>query len=351
MAQAPVRNIIFMVADGTGPGLWSVAAFASDDLAVARMSVAGLVDTRAASHRVTDSAAGASVYATGERTTNRTISVTAECPVPRANDATPRPWPDGCEPLDTWFRLAMEKGKAGGLVTTTSVVDATPAAFVANSPSRYWAEPIALQMSEAGLAVLLGGGRRPFTPEGREDGRDLLSAMCAAADCFMSAEEFAGYRPSDRPLIGLFAGGDMDSAAPRTISFPDMVEAALARLERSPNGFVAMFESESTDNATHDNEPLEVIADRIVEFDRGVGVALDFARRTPGTLLVVTSDHETGGLTLVGSGTDFRVEYSTGDHTGSLVPLFADGPRAAQFGGFRRNYEIGRMLFDIVREW
>ena len=245
----------------------------------------------------------------------------------------------------------MDAGKAGGLVSTASIVDATPAAFVTNSPSRYWAEPIALQMAEAGLAVLMGGGRRPFEAANRQDGRDLLAELCAAADCFLSAEEFAGYQPSDRPLIGLFAGGDMDSAAPRTISFPDMVEAALARLERSPNGFVAMFESESTDNATHANEPLEVIADRIVEFDRGVGVALDFARRTPGTLLIVTSDHETGGITLVGSGTDFRIEYATGDHTASAVPLFADGPRAAQFGGFRRNYEIGRMLFDIVHEW
>lgn len=346
-----VRNIIFMVADGAGPGLWSAAAYASDDLAVKRMSVAGLVDTRAASHRVTDSAAGASVYATGERVTNRTISVGHDCPVPRSNDSTVRPWPEGCEPLESWFRTAMDGGKAGGLVTTTSIVDATPAAFVTNSPSRYWAEPIALQMAEAGLAVMLGGGRRPFMPANREDGRDLLSVMCERSDCFLSPEEFTGYEPSDRPLVGLFAGGDMDSANPRTLDLPTMVEAALARLGRNPSGFVAMFESESTDNTTHANDPLEVITDRILEFDRAVGVALDFTRRTPGTLLIVTGDHETGGIALVESGRDFELEYATGGHTGLPVPLFAEGPRAREFGGYRENYEIGQMLFEIVRGW
>ena len=85
-----VRNIILLIADGGGVGLWTAASYASENLAVKRMPVAGLVDTRSASHKVTDSGAGASVYATGQRVTNRTISVgpASACPLPRSADTT-----------------------------------------------------------------------------------------------------------------------------------------------------------------------------------------------------------------------------------------------------------------------
>lgn len=352
-AAPAVRNIIFMVADGTGVGLWSAAEFANDRLAVKEMPVLGLVDTRSGSHKVSDSAAGASVYATGERTTNRTISVgpTAACTLPRGSDTSVVAWPNGCGPLESWFRVARDRGKATGVVTTTLVVDATPAAFVAHSPSRYWFDPIAAQFAEFGLDVLMGGGRRYFAGATRNDRRDLLAEMCARSTCLSSAAELASYRPEDRPLVGLFASGDFDDQQPRPVALPAMVTAALARLERSPDGFVALFETEATDNSTHGNEPLERTTEDILEFDRAVRVALDFARRTPGTLLIVTADHETGGYSLAERGTDFELKYTTGGHSGALVPLFAYGPGADAFGGLRENYEIGRRLLEIVRGW
>ena len=353
VADPPVRNIILMIADGTGVGVWTAAEFASDALSVKRMPVTGLVDTRSASHKVTDSAAGATVYATGERVTNRTISVgpSSACPLPRGGNARGAEWPAGCEPMETWFGIAKARGKATGVLTTTSIVDATPAAFVAHSPSRYWSEPIAVQFAEAGLDVMLGGGRAPFESATRSDGRDLLGTMCARAHCVNTAEELAAYRPDARPLVGLFTPSDMDAVEPRPVGVPAMVEAALARLSRDPDGFVAMFETEATDNATHSNLPLERVTADILEFDRAVGVALDFARRTPGTLLIVTSDHETGGFSLAEVGTEFELRYTTRGHTGALVPLFAYGPRAERFGGFRENHEIGRLLMDIARGW
>ena len=353
VAEPEVRNIILMIADGAGVGVWTAAEFASDGLNVKRMPVTGLVDTRSASHKVTDSAAGATVYATGERVTNRTISVgpSSACPLPRGGNARGAEWPAGCEPMETWFGIAKARGKATGVLTTTSIVDATPAAFVAHSPSRYWSEPIAVQFAEAGLDVMLGGGRAPFDSASRSDGRDLIGAMCARAHCVNTAGELAAYHPDARPLVGLFTPSDMDAAEPRPVGVPAMVEAALARLSRDPDGFVAMFETEATDNATHSNLPLERVTADILEFDRAVGVALDFARRTPGTLLIVTSDHETGGFSLVETGTEFELRYTTRGHTGALVPLFAYGPRAERFGGFRENYEIGRMLMTIARGW
>jgi alkaline phosphatase len=352
-ADEPVRNIILMIADGTGVGVWTAAEFASDNLSVKRMPVVGLVDTRSALHKVSDSAAGATVYATGERVTNRTISVgpASACPLLRGGGPAGADWPSGCEPLETWFEIARAKGKATGLVTTTWVVDATPASFVAHSPSRYWSEPIAEQFANAGLDVLMGGGRRWFEAATRSDGRDLLAAMCARSACVSTAAELAAYRPDDRPLVGLFTSGDMDEVEPRAVGVPEMVEAALARLARDPDGFVAMFETEATDNATHANAPLERVTADILEFDRAVGVALDFAARTPGTLVIVTADHETGGFSLVERGRDFELHYTTGGHTGALVPLFASGPQAHRLGGFRENYEIGRTLMEIVRGW
>lgn len=350
-ADAPVRNIILLIADGAGAGLWAAAAYGTSELAVKRMRVGGLVDTRSAGHKVTDSAAGASVYATGQRVMNRTISVGHECPLPRSEDRVEVAWPTGCEALESWFQIARSKGKATGLVTTTDVVDATPAAFVAHSPSRYWMQMIAEQFAEADLDVLLGGGRRYFAADGRDDGRDLIGEMCARSDCFLTAEGFDTYQPTDRPLVGLFTPGDMDDADPRPVSVPVMVAAALAKLERDPDGFVAMFETESTDNSTHGNEPLEEITGYMIEFDRAVGVALGFARRNPGTLVIVTGDHETGGISLVERGTDVNLAYATGGHSASPVPLFAEGPRAERFGGFRENYEIGEMLLEIVRGW
>lgn len=350
-AHEPVRNVILMIADGAGTGAWTLAAYSGRELAVRRMPVGGVVDTRSASHRVTDSAAGATAYATGRRVTNRTVSVGGSCPMPASGDTVETARPPGCEPLESWFAVARARGKARGIVTTTSVVDATPAAFVAHSPSRYWRQAIARQVAEAELDVVLGGGRAYFEARSRADGEDLLGRLCAGADCVSGAGGLAAYLAADRPLVGLFAPGDMDNAAERPVTLPAMVEAALARLERDEDGFVALFETESTDNAGHHGWSLERQTAAIVEFDRAVGIVLDFARRTPGTLVVVTGDHETGGLSLVRQGEGFRPQQAGTGHTANVVPLFASGPGAERFGGFVENDGVGRTFLSIVRGW
>ena len=347
-----MRNVIILIADGAGVGLWTAASYARDDLAVNEFPVVGLVATRSASHKVTDSGAGATVYATGERVTNRTISVgpSSACPLPSSRDTT-RVWPPGCTRLESWFTLAQQRGKATAIVTTTTVVDATPAAFVAHSPSRYWYDEIAAQLAVARLDVMFGGGRRYFTDSTRRDRRDLLGDMCARSVCLATAQELSAYRPDARPVVGLFSAGDMDELETRPVALTAMVEKALSRLQLDPDGFVALFESEATDNATHANAPLERITADVLEFDRAVGTALAFARRTPGTLVIVTGDHETGGVSLAETANDFALRYTTTGHTAAHVPLFAFGPRAEAFGGLRENYEIGRKLFEIVRSW
>lgn len=343
------RNVIVMIADGAGTAAWSAAELADGELAVRRMPVAGLVATRSASSRVTDSAAGATVYATGVRTYNGAIGVGPECgELLRRDSLALKRDPSLCEPLESVFDVARRRGMATGVVTTASVTDATPAAFVARSPRRYWQELIADQFARALPEVVLGGGRRYFDGSGREDGRDLLPALCERAACLSTAGELAGYRADERPLLGLFAADALPAAGERSPSLPQMVRAALARLERDPDGFVALFETEGTDNAGHANAPLEALAAEVLEFDAAVGEVLDFARRDGRTLVVVTADHETGGLSLVGEGSGVAARYSTHDHTAALVPLFAYGPGAERFAGLRRNEEVGRLLMRAV---
>jgi alkaline phosphatase len=235
------------------------------------------------------------------------------------------------------------------VVTTTDVIDATPAAFVANAPHRYWRETIVSQYPDAGLEVILGGGRQYFDGTARNVTRDRLSGMCERAACVSTAAELAAYRPDDRPLVGLFAPSDLEQAGARSPTLPQMVEAALARLSRNPQGFMAVFETEETDNAGHGNRSFASVAAEMLEFDRALAQVLDFAERNGRTLVIVTSDHETGGLSLPESGDTMLIAYTTPGHTGAMVPLFAFGPGAERFGGMHDNTEIGRMLREVLQ--
>lgn len=344
-----VRRVIFLIGDGTGTAYWSAAKFSADRLAVQDMPVVGLVDTRSSDARVTDSAAGATVYATGERTYNGAIGVGPECKelVARDSAAVMRD-PASCAPLETVVERVERRGWATGLVATSSVTHATPASFAAHVPHRRMEPEIAEQLAGSGVDVLLGGGWGFFSGSARPDGRNLLDATCAEAVCIRTVEELRGYQADDRRLIGLFAEKGMPTAAERAPSLPEMTRAALARLARDPDGFFLLVEGSQPDWRGHDNAPLGELVAEVVDFDRAVGVALEFARATPGTLVVVTADHETGGLALGERADTLTGVYSTTAHTAEMVPLFAYGPGAERFAGIRENYEVGRILLELT---
>jgi alkaline phosphatase len=348
-APVPSRFIV-MVADGAGVAQWTAALHAAGDLAVRAMPVIGLMDTPSADRRVTDSAAGATAFATGERTFYRAVGVGVACrEMMRADSAAVRRDPTGCAPLESALEIARDRGLATGLVTTAAVTDATPAAFVAKAPSRYWYDEIADQIVAARLDVLMGGGRGYFAGGARYDGRDVTAALCEGALCITTPEELARYRPDERRLVGLFTGEAMPFSDAREPSLPAMVEAAIARLAMNPRGFFALFESEGTDDAGHQRVPLEQMAAEMLDFDAAVAVALDYARATPGTLLLVLSDHESGGMTILPARDTVTATYTTGGHSATMVPIFAYGPGAERFGGILRNDEVGTILKELVR--
>lgn len=348
---AAPQNVILFIGDGVGVAYWTAARLAAGQLAVEEFPVAGLTDTRSSNSDIADSAAGATVYSAGVRTYNGAIGVGARCADLYAADrARYDADPASCDPLESIFDLAGRAGMATGLVATSSLTHATPASFGARVPHRRMEPAIATQLAEGPVDVLLGGGRGYFDGSLRRDSVDLLTALCREATCLWTTAELDDYRPDDRRLIGLFAANEMAPAALRRPTLPAMTRVAMDRLARNPEGFVLMVEGSQPDWRGHDNTLLAPLVAEMLDFDAAIRVALDFAREDGNTLVVVVSDHETGGLSLnSGPGGEIVAAWTTGSHTGEMTPHFAFGPGAEAYGGLRDNDEIGRLLRDAVR--
>ena len=295
-ASARPKNIIIMFADGAAPVQWDFGkrsseilrkqSFATTDI-VFRDGTLGLLSTHPHGAYVTDSAAAASAMATGYKVANGAISVT----------------PDGVA-RKTVMQAAREAGKRIGLVTTATVFDATPAAFAINARSRRSSQELVDLISALEPDVLMGGGAAYFLPEGapggkRKDGRDVIAAFRAKGHVI--ARNTRELKAAKAPkLLGLFAEEDMDFELDRDPaqepSTAEMAEAALNVLSRaSPNGFVLLIENENVDTAAHASDAASLMR-ALWAFDDAVKVALEFQRRNPDTLVIVTGDHETGGF-------------------------------------------------------
>ncbi|MEM1043762.1 MAG: alkaline phosphatase [Bacteroidota bacterium] len=283
-AERP-QNLILLIPDGFGPASATLArTFSGAPLALDGI-LRGAVTTAATDSRVTDSAASATAYAAGVRTYNGAIGV----------DTLRRP-------VGTILEAAEARGMATGLVVTSRVTHATPASFAAHVPNRWMEEVIAVQLMEAGVEVLFGGGRRFFVPEAeggaRTDGRSLLAEMRAGSVTVVT-DPAAFDAASTVPVVGLFADDHLDYEIDRTDqpSLEAMTQRALGLLSADPDGFFLMVEGSRIDHAGHSNDPVGHVHD-ILAFDRAVRAALAFAEADGQTLVVVASDHETGGLSL-----------------------------------------------------
>jgi alkaline phosphatase len=344
--ESPTRVILF-IGDGAGTAHWTGAAFASDNLAVRQFPVVGLVVTRASNRKITDSAAAATAYSAGVKTYNGAIGVDADT-----------------NSVPTVLEIARDRGMATGLVATSSITHATPAAFAAHVPRRSMEFEIARQIVAADVNVILGGGRRFFDQARRPDWLDLLSDIAANYAYVETEAELRGLDTGDlTKLFGLFAVEAMPPAPSRSPTLPSMAEAALEVLDNDPDGFFLMVEGSQPDWRAHDNDSLEAVVAEMLDLDRAIGVALEYRRLHPETLIVVTADHETGGLAVqmagqsdrtthapyAGDASDLVARYTTGSHTAEMVPLFATGPGAERFGGINDNAEIGALLMETVR--
>lgn len=291
--DARPRNVILMIADGFGPASATLAReFTGEPLALDEI-LRGVVRTRSFDSRITDSAAAATALASGVRTYNGAIGV----------DSLQ-------QPVGTLLEAAEEAGLATGLVATSRITHATPAAFAAHVPYRGAEDEIAAQMMAHGIEVVFGGGWRHFLPAEagglRTDGRDLIGE--ARARGVTVVDDRAGFETvAGTPVLGLFASDHMAyeidrESLPRSggdtePSLAEMTRKAIALLDGDPEGFFLMIEGSRIDHAGHANDPAGHVHD-ILAYNAAVRVALDFARADGHTLVVSVADHETGGMTL-----------------------------------------------------
>lgn len=335
---AAVRNVVLMIGDGMGVGQVGAASLllhgADGGLAVESASVVGLVRTSCADRPVTDSAASATALATGFKADYRALSVL----------------PDGRR-ARTLVEAAHDAGMATGVVTTSGLADATPAAFLAHVPTRKSFGEVLARILDAPVDVRVGGDWTTYD-EAMDDDRYL--EVLADAERLVSSgttvvRDAAALQSSRAPVVAL-----LPPRGPEGAYGPDLAVStrlALDRLAGDPDGFVLLLECERTDEAGHANDIADSMA-AVAELDRAVRAVLEFAAGRDDTLVLVTADHDTGGAAVAG-GDLFedrrtRVRWATHDHTALWVPLFGFGPGADRFGRVLDNteiaLEIGRLL-------
>ncbi|QDB80018.1 alkaline phosphatase [Georgenia wutianyii] len=382
--EGRAKNVIFIVGDGMGMAHRELIRLTTvgreGELVMNQLRYQGWAQTDPADPEevVTDSAAGATAFSTGVRSYNGAIAVDL----------------DG-NPVRTLLERAERAGKSTGLVTTSQVTDATPAAFGSHVADRGNQSEIARQfIEESEVEVILGGGEDWWYPAGTEGqwpdnpasdpseqskgtvGNLVERAQSLGYRYVSTAEELAA-APNRGRLLGLFANEEMfehvGPAAPLyepSVPLTDMASKALDVLSRDRDGFFLVIEEEGIDEMAHHGHGQEMVeAGRAL--DETVALAREFASRNRDTLIVVAGDHETGGLaienpdendesgegeqaeegpfTLAGTDLTFYVDWTTGGHTGGATPASAEGPGASAMVGVRDNTDIHDLVLDAMR--
>ena len=323
-------NVIYMIGDGMAlPQVYAAMLASGEEMTFSQFPYIGVVDTHSASNDITDSAAGGTALASDNKTKNGMVGMN----------------PDSI-PVQTVLEALKEQGKETGIVVSCYVTHATPATFYAKVPKRSLYEDIAMQLAETdNVNLIIGGGRKHFTQ--RKDSLDLVQEMVenygwtvydTLADIDTTCKKYAVLANDDH----------MPKAAERGDFLPRAVETALRTLDNAENGFFLMVEGSQIDFACHGNDSTWMM-DEMMDFDAAIKVALDYAKTHDNTLVVVTADHETGGLTLPdpqGKYTNVVFNYSSWSHTCLPVMVYAYGPGAEKFTGWMQNNELKGKIME-----
>ena len=323
-------------------------------IAVDNFPISGIVLTHSADAIITDSASSATAYSTGSKTKNGFLGV----------DQEGRILENLTEKLDNF-------GFVSALISTSEVTHATPAAFSSHVDSRRNTDEISSQMLESKVATILGGGRKFFLSAEnggkRKDKRDLLEEAKKSHKILMHKHELdiTGITPSDR-ILGLFAdehlrdeeNPDNHSSEPTlTEMLRFSLERAEAAIDNQCRGSFVMVEGSQVDWAGHANN-IDYLERELKEFDEATRYALEYAKKNPDTLVVVTADHETGGLLIEPialsyyKGNNIKFSFNTaiggGSHTGVPVPVYAHGPGSLNFSGTLDNTDVYRAILSAL---
>ena len=322
------KNVILMIGDGMGLSQITAGMYSNNNrLNLERCKTVGLIKTHSASDLKTDSAAGATAFATGKKTYNGAVSVDVDT-----------------IPIPTILEMAEAKGYATGMVATAEIVHATPACFIAHQANRNWYEEIAFDFLKTDIDLFIGGGQRYF--DQRRDGTDLLFSLVENGYSLYNFKtpldelriplhkKLAYFTAIDKPLTKTLGRNYLSEASTFSAEFLS---------KRSEKGFFMMIEGSQIDWGSHANNT-DYIVEEMLDFDETIGKILDFAEADRHTLVIITADHETGGFALnpgseMGPG-KIKGAFTTGSHTCTMVPVFAYGPGAEAFSGIYENTAI-----------
>lgn len=331
------KNIILLIGDGMGLTQMSTAYFyGKTEPNFSRFRHIGLHRNEPIGGKITDSAAGATAFSTGYKSYNAAIGVD--------KDSIPR---------ETILEWAAKRSKSTGVIATSSITHATPASFYAHVPSRHMHEEIANDFLAAKIDFAAGGGSKYFNK--RKDKRDLISDLRRQGVEVSTEKMEKNLQAGKRYAYFLEPDSLHSMRGGRGKFLPATTKKAIDFLSNDKDGFFLMVESSQIDWGGHRNDADYIITE-VLDFDKTIGEALDFAQKDGNTLVIVTADHETGGFALSASKVfgkrDYRgiqPTFSTGGHTASLIPVLAYGPGAERFIGIYENNDIFKKMMSSFK--
>jgi alkaline phosphatase len=327
------RNIILFIGDGMGIAHVTAGMTSSrEPFNLKQFPFSGFCITQSADDYITDSGAGGTAIACGVKTNNGMIGMAPDNTV-----------------VASITEIAHRHGLSTGVLSTSAITHATPASFSAHNISRDNYEQIAENFLNGSVDLFIGGGEDHF--RNRADKRDLTAELEKQGfDVVYNLDELKA--SGSEKIAGLLAKVHMPPVMNRQPGMlGEMTKKAIETLSRDKDGFFLMVEGSMIDWGSHENN-LFYAAAEVVDMDKAIGVALDFAGKDRKTLVVVTADHETGGLSLTGGNeTDHMVtaEFNTTDHTGTMVPVFSYGPGAEKFSGIHENTFFLDTFLNLLR--
>ncbi len=331
--QAQVKNVIFLIGDGMGLNHVHAARVSADTmLNIERADAVGLINTYSANKYITDSAAGGTALASGVKTKNGMIGMN----------------PDSVA-VYSILHDAQKNKLATGIVVTSSVTHATPASFVAHQINRKMEDEIAEDIVNSSLDVFIGGGSKFFMQ--RKDSANLITKLTEKGYGMYFSLEEAAQSSTEKKGVLLAENGMPSIQNGRGNMLPEATKLALNILSKNKKGFFLMVEGSQIDWAAHDNN-LEGVIQETLDFDKAVGIAMDFADKNKGTLVIITADHETGGMQITGKSRktkELKAVFTTTDHSPVPVPLYAYGTGADKFSAFMNNTDIKPLLFKLYK--
>tara|TARA_B100000927_G_scaffold291427_1_gene293574 strand:- start:328 stop:1635 length:1308 start_codon:yes stop_codon:yes gene_type:complete len=356
--ERKASNIILLIGDGMSISQISsyrlLKGGPNERISVDKFPVSGIVLTHSENAIVTDSASSATAYSTGVKTNNGALGLDKDMNV-----------------LENLTETIHKYGFVSSLISTSEITHATPAAFASHVDLRWKTDEISKQMKESDVMTILGGGRHFFLPEEmggkRDDGVDLLSEVKKSHTLLTNINELTNFDFSDNgKVMGLFADEHLrDIEKPENHSLEptssEMLDFAIKRSlnfqDQGCNGFFIMVEGSQVDWAGHANN-INYLKQEMKDFDEAVQQALDFAKTNKDTLVLVTADHETGGLliepelpadyTAEGVKFSFNTGIGYGSHTGVPVPIYAYGPGSKNFTGTLDNTDVYRAMIEAL---